>query len=84
MPTELMTYENLLAAITVDDGDPIHDPATGECIGKTKMSTPADVDAAVEKTKQTQKSWGVLSHAERSEHLHQAADAVKATSEALG
>lgn len=83
MPTDLMTYENLLAAITVDDGQPIYDPATGECIGSTKMSTPADVDAAVEKANQAQKSWGALSHQERSDYLHKAADAVKAASEAL-
>ena len=83
MPTDLMTYEKLLAAVTVDDGQPVYDPATGELIGNTKMSTPADVDAAVETAKQAQKSWGALSHAERSDYLHKAADAVKAANEPL-
>lgn len=83
MPTDLMTYEKLLDVITVDDGQPVHNPATGELIGNTKMSTPADVDAAVEKAHQAQKSWGALSHAERSDYLHKAADAVKDAAEAL-
>lgn len=83
MSTDLTTLENLLAAITVEDGQPVHDPATGELIGNTKMSTPEDVDAAVAKAKQAQRSWGALSHAERSQYLHKAADAVKASTEAL-
>lgn len=83
MPTALMTYENLLDAITVDDGQPVYDPATGELIGKTKMSSPADVDTAIAKAQAAQKSWGALSHAERSEYLHKAADAVKESAEAL-
>lgn len=83
MPTELLTYENLLTAITVDDGDPIYDPATGEFIGNTRTSTPADVDVMVAKAQRAQKSWGASSHAQRSEYLHQAADAVKDASEAL-
>ena len=47
MSTDLTTYENLLAAVTVDDGQAIHDPATGDFIGTTKMSTTDEVDAAV-------------------------------------
>lgn len=83
MTTNLMTYEKLLAAITVDDGQPVYNPATGELVGNTKVATPAVVDAAVEKAKQAQKSWGALSHAERSDYLHKAADAVKDAAEAL-
>ena len=83
MTTDLMTYEKLLTAVTVEDGQPVYDPATGELIGNTKMSTPADVDVAVEKAKQAQKSWGALSHAERSNYLLKAADAVKDAAEAL-
>lgn len=83
MSTVLMTYENLLSAITVEEGEAVHDPATGEFIGNTKMSTPADVDAAVKKAQRAQKSWGALSHAERSGYLHKAADAVNASAEAL-
>lgn len=83
MSTDLTTFENLLAAITVEDGQPVYDPATRELIGNTKMSTPADVDAAVATARQAQQSWGALSHAERSQYLHQAADAVKASTEAL-
>src|SRR5690625_5130315 len=83
MSTDLTNYENLLAAITVDDGEPVHDPATGELIGNTKMSTPDDVDAAVATARQAQKSWGSLPDSERSQYLHKAADAVKESAEAL-
>src|SRR5699024_6776828 len=83
MSTDLTTYENLLAAITVDDGTAVHDPATGEFIGNTRVSTPADVDAAVARASQAQVSWGALTHAERSADLHKAADAVHAPIEAL-
>src|SRR5699024_1489282 len=83
MSTDLTTYENLLAAITVDDGTAVHDPATGELIGNTAVSTTADVDAAVARAKEAQLSWGGLTHAERSAYLHKAADAVNASMEAL-
>ena len=83
MSTDLTTLENLLTAITVDDGQPVYDPATGEFIGNTKRSTPEDVDTAVAKAKQVQPSWGALSHTERSQYLHKAADAVNASAEAL-
>src|SRR5690625_6221596 len=83
MSTDLTTYENLLAAITVEDGQAVCDPATGEFIGNTKVSTTDDVDAAVATARKAQKSWGALPDAKRSEYLHQAADAVKASAEAL-
>src|SRR5699024_2593885 len=83
MSTDLTTYENLLAAITVADGTAVHDPATGEFIGNTAVSTAADVDAAVARATQAQVSWGALTHAERSAYLHKAADAVNASVEAL-
>ncbi len=83
MSTDLTTYENLLAAITVADGTAVHDPATGELIGNTAVSTTADVDAAVARAKEAQLSWGGLTHAERSAYLHKAADAVNASMEAL-
>lgn len=83
MSTDLTTYENLLNAITVDDGAAVHDPATGELIGNTKMSTTAEVDEAVARAREAQKSWGALTHAERSAYMHKAADAVKASAEAL-
>src|SRR5690625_6238349 len=79
MSTDLTTYENLLAAITVDDGTAVHDPATGEFIGNTRVSTPADVDAAVARASQAQVSWGALTHAERSAYLHKAAEDRKST-----
>src|SRR5699024_10644935 len=82
MSTDLTTYENLLAAITVDDGTAVHDPATGEVIGNTRVSTPADVDAAVARASQAQVSWGAPTHAERPAYLHKAAAAVNASSEA--
>lgn len=83
MSTDLTTFDNLLAAVTVTDGQPVHDPATGELVGNTKMSSTDDVDAAVAIASQAQKSWGALSHAERTDYLHKAADAVNASAEAL-
>lgn len=83
MSTDLTTYEGLLAAITVEDGEPVNNPATGELIGHTTTSTTDDVDAAVATARKAQPSWGSLSHAERAQYLHQAADAVNASAEAL-
>lgn len=83
MSIDLTTYDQLLAAITVDDGTPVHDPATGEFVGNTVNSTTEDVDAAVARAKEAQESWGALTHAERSGYLHKAADAVKESAEAL-
>lgn len=83
MSIDLTTYDQLLAAVTVENGTPVHDPATGEFIGNTADSTTNDVDAAVARATQAQKSWGSLTHAERAGYLHKAADAVKASAEAL-
>ncbi|MDN6637489.1 MAG: aldehyde dehydrogenase family protein [Yaniella sp.] len=83
MSLDLTTYENLLAAITVEDGIAVHDPATHELIGNTADSSTDDVDAAVARAQEAQKSWGALTHAERSGYLHKAADAVKESAEAL-
>lgn len=83
MSTDLTTYANLLSAITVESGTPVHDPATGEFIGNTADSTTDDVDAAVARAKQAQKSWGALTHAERAGYLHKAADVVNESAEAL-
>jgi len=83
MSIDLTTYENLLAAITVEDGHPVHNPATGEVVGNTKMSSIVDVDKAVSRANQAQKSWGSLTHNQRSEYLHKAADVIRASTEAL-
>ena len=40
MSTDLTTFDNLLAAVTVTDGQPVHDPATGELVGNTKCRAP--------------------------------------------
>lgn len=78
-----MTYDELLAAITVDDGVEIHDPATGDLLGKAPQATEADVDDAINRAKEAQVAWAKLSHAERSDYLNKAADAIEANAPAL-
>ncbi|MGP9837973.1 aldehyde dehydrogenase family protein [Arthrobacter sp. 179] len=82
--TATMTYQDLLARIVGSgEGRAISDPATGELIGQTPVQTAADLDAAVSVARSAQPGWGARSHAERSEYLNAAADAVEASAEAL-
>ena len=41
------TYESLLEAITVADGREVHNPATGELIGRVPVQSTADVDSSL-------------------------------------
>lgn len=77
------TYESLLAAITAPDGADIEDPATNEIIGKAPQHTPDDLEKAIDKAEQAQKSWGAKTHAERTEVLLKAADVIEESAEAL-
>ncbi len=83
--TDLTTYENLLAAITAPAGHgaEIKDPATGAVVGRAPVRSEADLDAAVTTARTAQKDWAQKTHAERSEYLNKAADAIEAAAEAL-
>ena len=56
------------AARTFDDLD----PATGECIAKITVTTPAELDAAVARARAAQPAWEALGIAERCERLARA------------
>lgn len=77
------TYESLLEAITVADGREVHDPATGELIGRVPVNTIADVDAAIDRAEAAQPSWAALSDEERVGYLNKIADAIEENAEAL-
>ncbi|MET1153938.1 aldehyde dehydrogenase family protein, partial [Arthrobacter sp.] len=74
----------LLAAIQpAEGGREIKDPATGELVGRVAEPGVAELDAAVEAARRVQPAWAGRGHAERSEYLNLAADAVEANAEAL-
>ncbi|HXD29212.1 MAG TPA: aldehyde dehydrogenase family protein, partial [Arthrobacter sp.] len=82
--TAAATYQDLLARIAPQgESRAINDPATGEEVGRAPVHTTADLDAAVASARAAQPAWGALSHAERSDHLNRAADAIEAHAEAL-
>jgi 1-pyrroline dehydrogenase len=63
--------------------EPIINPATGEQIGVTPLSTQFDVDAAVDAAKAAFESWGWTTPQERSNALLKIADAVEEAGEEL-
>ena len=77
------TYESLLEAITVADGREVHNPATGELIGRVPVQSIADVDAAIDRAEAAQPAWAALSDEERVDYLNKIADAIEANAEAL-
>ncbi|MBO1267675.1 aldehyde dehydrogenase family protein [Arthrobacter cavernae] len=82
--TQLHTCQELLAAIApTGESRVITDPATGEVVATAPVHTADDLDAAVAAARAAQPGWAALSHAERSEYLNKAADAVEASAEAL-
>ena len=82
--TTFATAADLLAAIQpAEGGREIFDPATGELIGRAPVAERSDLDDAVARATAAQRSWGLLSHEERSAYLNQAADAIEANAEAL-
>ncbi len=85
MEVTLETYESLLAAITVKDGEgrEVFNPATGELIGRVPVQTVADVDAAIARAKAAQPAWAALSDEERVGYLNKVADAIEANAEPL-
>ncbi|WP_026552760.1 aldehyde dehydrogenase family protein [Arthrobacter sp. H20] len=80
----MTTYQGLLAAIVpAEGGRDIMDPATGEVVGRAPEHTVEDLSAAVASARGAQSAWAALSHAERSDYLNRAADAVERSAEAL-
>ncbi len=79
----MYTYESLLEAITVADGREVHNPATGELIGRVPVNTTADVDAAIDRAEAAQPAWAALSDDERIGYLNKIADAIEENAEAL-
>ncbi|MEV4901141.1 aldehyde dehydrogenase family protein [Citricoccus sp. NPDC055426] len=81
----LTTVKDLMAAIEAPEGQGVEmmDPATGKLVGRAPQRTEADLDEAVATAREAQRSWAARSHAERSELLNRAADAVEASAEAL-
>ena len=64
-------------------GRPIHDPATGEVIGRAPEDGEAVLDAAIGRAYAAQPQWESIGHAARSRYLVAAADAVDAHAEEL-
>ncbi len=81
--TEMTTTAGILAAIVDPAGREIHDPATGEVVGRTHEGTPAEIDAAVAAARKAQSAWAARTSQERSDLLGKAADAIEASAEAL-
>lgn len=81
--SQYTTYDDLLAAITVDEGREIINPATEEVVGVAPEGSVEELNAAVERAVQAQKSFAKLSDAERCDLLLKAADAIEASAEPL-
>ncbi|STD39344.1 aldehyde dehydrogenase [Corynebacterium striatum] len=81
--SQYTTYDDLLAAITVDEGREIINPATEEVVGVAPEGNVEELNAAVERAVQAQKSFAKLSDAERCDLLLKAADAIEASAEPL-
>src|SRR5688572_2585791 len=77
------TYESLLAAVSVPEGQPVIDPATGEAFAHAPVSTTADLDRAIVAAQAAQPAWAALSDEERRAALTAAADEIEANAEAL-
>ncbi len=77
------TYESLLEAITVAEGREVHNPATGELIGRVPVQTTTDVDTTIDRAEAAQPAWAALSDEERVDYLNKVADAIEANAEAL-
>jgi acyl-CoA reductase-like NAD-dependent aldehyde dehydrogenase len=54
----------------------VHDPATGDLVGRSAYATGADVDAAVTAARAAQPVWAAMPSAERAAILHRGADLI--------
>jgi len=72
------TADELIAALQpASGGRDVIDPSTGEAFTQVPVAASEDLDAAIDRAEAAQKSWAKLSHAERSDYLNKAADAVE-------
>ncbi|MEZ5190359.1 MAG: aldehyde dehydrogenase family protein [Schumannella sp.] len=78
-------YAELLARVSAPEGSgrEIHDPATGEVIGRAPAHTTANLDAAVVAARAAQPGWNALGHEKRIAILNAIADRIDANAEAL-
>ena len=81
--SQFATYEDLLATITADEGREIINPATEEVVGVAPEGNVEELNAAVERAVQAQKSFAKLRDSERCDLLLKAADAIEAAAEPL-
>ena len=82
--TEIKNFINGEEKAAAEGGnEPIINPATGEQIGTTPLSTQFDVDAAVDAAKAAFDTWGWTTPQERSNALLKIADAVEEAGEEL-
>jgi betaine-aldehyde dehydrogenase len=82
--TEIKNFINGEERPAVEGGtEPVINPATGEQIAVTPLSTDADVDAAVQAAAAAFESWGLTTPQERSNALLKIADAIEEAGEEL-
>jgi 1-pyrroline dehydrogenase len=82
--TEIKNFINGEERAPIEGGtEPVINPATGEQIAVTPLSTEADVDAAVEAAAAAFESWGLTTPQERSLALLKIADAIEEAGEEL-
>lgn len=62
---------------------PVHDPATGDLVGRAPLAGTMDVDEAVAAAREAQSAWAALGAARRAEFLHTLAAAVADRAEEL-
>lgn len=76
---------DLLRAVQAPEGQgaEIHDPATGELLGRAPQSSTSDLDAAVEHARAAQIDWAEQPDEQRRDVLSRVADAIDANAEAL-
>lgn len=79
----ISSYGELISRITVGGTREIFDPATEELIGLAPEQGEDTLNEMVETARRAQKSWAQLSHAERSDYLMKAADAIEGAAEPL-
>lgn len=79
----ISSYGELISRIAVGGTREIFDPATEELIGLAPEQDEDVLNQMVETAREAQISWSQLSHAERSDYLMKAADAIEAANEPL-
>lgn len=81
----MLSYEELLAAVTATSGDSreVRDPATDAVIGQAPVSDVAALEVAIDRAEAAQRAWAALGHEARSEYLNRAADAIEEHAEPL-